>query len=132
NLGIHTGTTVETVFNAQPLITKQPKVDGLRLVNITIDGDELQYFCTGVGGDYGIGSGNTAVVGDFDLITGDVEPEGPDLTNYQLKPVEGPFVNGDKTKLDSLNKLDVISLVISAPDTDIDVADTIIDFAAPY
>src|SRR5690606_9212722 len=53
-------------------------------------------------------------------------------TNYQLKPVEGPFVDGDKTKLDSLNKLDVISLVISAPDTDIEVADTIIDFAAPY
>src|SRR5690606_33808320 len=60
----------ETVFNAQPLITIQPKVDGLRLVNITIDGDELQYFFTGVGGDYGFGSGNTGDSGEFELIGG--------------------------------------------------------------
>ncbi|WP_417200089.1 hypothetical protein [Bizionia sp.] len=75
NLGTHTSTTVEDEFNAAAEFTVQNKTVGLRLVNITIDTVELQYFFTGVGGDYGTGGDLTALATDFSLITGDIEPE---------------------------------------------------------
>ncbi len=85
NLGTHTSTTVEAVFNAAAEFTVQDKTVGLRLVNITIDTVELQYFFTGVGGDYGTGGDLTALDTDFSLISGDVEIEIVIPTENQIK-----------------------------------------------
>lgn len=76
NLGSHPdGSDVATEFNAVAEFTVQDKTEGLRLVNITIDSVELQYFFTGVGGDYGVGGDLAAVTADFDKITGEVEAQ---------------------------------------------------------
>ncbi|MGB1307540.1 MAG: hypothetical protein ACPG6B_01420 [Oceanihabitans sp.] len=68
-----TSTTVQAVFNSLIGFTVQDQADGLRLVNINLDSEDLQYFFIGAGGDYGVGGDLTATATDFILI-GDTSP----------------------------------------------------------
>lgn len=89
NLGTHTSTTVEAVFNAAAEFTVQAPTAGLRLVNITLDAVEKQYFFTGIGGDYGTGGDLTATADQFDEITGGTNPP---LSNPLIEELRGTTV----------------------------------------
>lgn len=78
NLPASTSTTVEAVFNAQPDFVVQEQNEGYRLVNITIDGNNLQYLFTGIGDTYGATSGNTALSTEFSLLNNTTVPLGGD------------------------------------------------------
>lgn len=103
NLGAHTSTTVEAVFNAESEFTVQNTEAGLRLVNITLDSEEKQFFFTGPGGDYGVGGDLTATSAQFDEITGN-EPVEP------IIPTEEQ-ISGTTIELNQTNAVsDVITL----------------------
>lgn len=67
---------IVTAFNGHTFTGSEDPVQGQEegyvLINVTIDSEDLQYLFVGVGGDYGVGGTETAVLEDFILLTGNL------------------------------------------------------------
>lgn len=69
NLGEIGITPVEDALNAFEEISIQSQAAGYTIFQTTVDGEEKDYLWIGDAGNYGDGSGNTAVDGDFQLLS---------------------------------------------------------------
>jgi len=99
NLGDVGSNDIVTAFNAHTFTGLEDPVqgqdEGYVIINVTIDGDDLQYLFVGDGGEYGTGGGETAILSDFVLLTGVYEAPTEPLQDLQAVTDEGNTTDND-------------------------------------